>query len=113
MGGVDFYVCIAKGVSEVNGVCIEGGFAGVVGGPFEVVGRRARLGVVGEGTEDAAQVDDSGGRSFFEKWDQGLSEFNKAEEVSVKSISVSLDGNVFDGVFGGVEINSGVVDEDV
>lgn len=69
--------------------------------------------MVGEGTEDAAQVDDSGGGGFFEKWDQGLSEFNKAEEVGFKGVSVSLDGNVFDGVFSGVEVNSGVVDEDV
>lgn len=39
VSGVDFYLCIAKGVGEVNGVGVEGGFAGIVGGPFEVVSR--------------------------------------------------------------------------
>lgn len=39
VSGVDFYFCLAKGVGEVNGVGVESGFAGIVGGPFEVVSR--------------------------------------------------------------------------
>lgn len=42
-----------------------------------------------------------------------MGEFDQAEEVGFKGFAISLDGNVLDGVFGGVEVNSGVVDEDI
>ncbi len=113
VGGVDFDFCIPEGIGEVNGVGVECGFAGIIGRPFEVVSRGARLGVVGEGTEDAAEVDNSGSGGFFEKRYQGLSELYEAEEIGFKSIAVPLDGDVFYSVFGGVEVDSGVVDQDI
>lgn len=66
-----------------------------------------------ERSEDAADIDDSALGSFFDEREKRLGGFDQAKEIGIECVSIGLGCGFLDWGFGDIEIDSGVVDEDV
>lgn len=113
VGRIDFYGGVFECVCQLDGIGVDGSFAGVVCGDFEIVDRRSWITVEGEGAEDATEIDDTTFGGFFEEREEGLGGFNEAEDVGLESISVDLNRDFVEGDAVVILADSGVIDENI
>ena len=99
MRGVHFDFAVAQFVREVHGEGIQRSLRRVVGESLEWVNRRVRIGMKGEGTQDAGNIHNSTGWRFAYEWQQFLRQRNGRKEIRFKSFAQDFRRHRADGIW--------------
>ena len=99
MRGVHFDFAVAQFVREMDGEGIQRSLRRVIGESLEWVNRRVRIGMKGEGTQDAGNIHNPTGRRFAYEWQQFLCQRNGRKEIRFKSFAQHFGRHRGDGVW--------------
>src|SRR6266403_5992356 len=98
MRGVHFDFAVAQFVREMHGEGIQRSLRRVVSECLEWVNRRVRIGMKGEGTQDAGNIHNPAGRRLAYEWQQFLRQRNGRKEIRFKSFAQHFGRHRGDGV---------------